>query len=217
MRLVVIADTHNMHKKVILPEGDVLIHCGDFSAIGRHHEVKSFLEWFRAQPHQHKIYIAGNHDLSYEREHEFANEMIKQYGEINYLEDDGIDINGIYFYGSPWTPTFGRWAFLLKRNGEAVKHICSLIPDKTNVLITHGPPKEILDKCMYQHPDYPQYAGCEVLLKRIKEVKPKYHLFGHIHEAYGMNHWAMKETVFVNASICNFGYKPENKPVVLDI
>jgi Icc-related predicted phosphoesterase len=207
MKLVVISDTHNRHRHLDnrMPPGDVLIHCGDFSAMGRHTETRNFFKWFAAQNYDHKIIIAGNHDLSFEREPDFKEEILTEYcgptSEIHYLQDEGIVLNGTAFYGSPWQPEFCNWAFNLPRQGEGLEQIWALIPEDTDILITHSPPYEILDRCMMTHPRYPQDAGCELLRKRIEEVEPRYHLFGHIHEAYGMNHYLLENTVCVNASI----------------
>lgn len=221
MKLVVISDTHNKHNQLKLPEGDVLIHCGDFSGMGRPSEVKNFLNWFRRQPHEHKVFIAGNHDLSFERDPAFKNEMLKEFGELNYLENSEVVIEGIKFWGSPWQPEFHNWAFNYPRGGDFCNQLWNQIPRDTDVVMTHGPMKNILDKCQRTYPSndnrYPDRAGCEILRHRIEEIGTvKYHLCGHVHEAYGMDYFTLN-TICVNASTCNLRYQPINAPVVLEI
>ena len=126
------------------------------------------------------------------------------YDEILTLDCD------LKIYGSPYSPEFNEWAFSLKSQ-EDQKNCWTQIPDDTDILITHGPPFGILD----QNNDGLN-CGDEILLKEVQErVKPQLHLFGHIHEAYGMQ--VINETTYINASTCNFQYSPENKPVVYDI
>ncbi len=119
---------------------------------------------------------------------------------------------GIKFYGSPHQPAYGQgWAFNMERNSEEIRSKWSAIPDDTDVLITHGPPLGFQDLCSNG-----DHGGCEDLLKEVVgRIKPKYHVFGHIHEAYGMA--SNGETTFVNASTCTLeGYEPINFPIVID-
>jgi len=90
-----------------------------------------------------------------------------------------VEIEGVRFWGSPWQPWFFDWAFNLER-GEEIRAKWELIPDDTEVLITHGPPQGHGDMTSRG-----EGAGCADLLARIRQVKPRYHLFGHIHEGYG--------------------------------
>ena len=128
-----------------------------------------------------------------------------------YLEDQAVEIDGIRFYGSPFTPEFFEWAFMLPR-GEALRAKWASIPDDVDVLITHGPPHGVLDATVRGEP-----AGCEALALRIQDIAPRLHLFGHIHEGYGQSDDAATGTHFVNASICTFDYRPKNQPVVYDL
>ena len=100
--------------------------------------VIDFLEWFSIQPAKYKIYIAGNHELSYQKDPGFKYQMIGQFPGVKYLESKGVTIDGVKFYGSPYTPMFYDWAFMLDR-GESIAQEWENIPDDTNVLITHGP------------------------------------------------------------------------------
>ena len=208
MKVVAISDTHNFHETLQLPEGDILIHAGDVSGIGKEQEVRNFLEWFADRDFEHKIFIAGNHDYFFERFPEsFIRHIIPD--NVIYLNDSGIKINGIKIWGSPIQPWFHDWAFNRRRGPDIDKH-WQLIPDDTDILITHGPAYGILDKTIRD-----ELVGCEDLLNRIKKIKPKFHIAGHIHEAYGVERHGW--TTFINASVLNFRYQLVNKPVVFEI
>src|SRR5271166_4785835 len=145
MKIVAISDTHEQHAQVVVPEGDILIHSGDFTNLGKIPAVASFAKWMGSQPHKHKILIAGNHELTLQSPYRnIVTNLFKENG-IIYLEDSGVEINGLFFYGAPWTPFFNDWAFNLPRRGMELMAKWDMIPDNTNVLITHGPPKGILD------------------------------------------------------------------------
>lgn len=209
MRIVAISDTHEKHGKITLPEGDVLVHSGDITGSGSAVALSRFAEWLKIQPFKHKIIVAGNHDFCFERDRFLSEEIINSAGGT-YLCNSGIDIDGYYFYGSPYQPWFYDWAFNLPR-GEALRKIWAIIPDKTSVLITHSPPYGILDLTMDNEP-----VGCNELTKKIRELKHlKAHVFGHIHPSYGQ--LDLNGVKFVNASICNEEYKPVNAPIVFDI
>ena len=156
---------------------------------------------------KHVLLIAGNHDWVFER-YKGAHHVLKN---IIYLEDNGTEIDGVKFWGSPHQPWFFDWAFNHPRNGRELEHYWSLIPDDTDVLITHGPPLGILD-----HPFGKQEsAGCELLLQRVQEVQPRIHIFGHIHGSYGTKQ--IGGTLFLNACLCNELYHPVNPPHVIDL
>lgn len=211
MRTVIISDTHNLHNYIKdIPDGDVLIHAGDSTMGGSPDELSKFVAWIGQQPHRNKLIIAGNHDFGFNNNHREDIEKFVQENGVSYLRDSGIEINGIRFWGSPWTPFFHDWAFNLAR-GEEIARKWNLIPDDINVLITHGPPHGILDMTKRGIP-----AGCEMLIERIAQLKQlKYHIFGHIHEGYGM---VEKMGVrFVNASTCTARYAPTNKPIVIEM
>ncbi|QNM86710.1 metallophosphatase domain-containing protein [Polaribacter pectinis] len=206
MKIVLISDTHGNHN-FIIPEGDILIHAGDVSLRGTKKEIDSFIDWFQKQPHKHKIFIAGNHDFYFEEA--LKNNIKINDTNLNYLNDSGCEIEGIKFWGSPIQPTFFNWAFNRER-GEEIKKYWDLIPNDTDVLITHGPPHKILDLTKNG-----EYVGCEELKKKVLEIKPKLHVFGHIHEAYGKT--VRNKTTFVNASLLDDKYRNVNAPIVIDI
>lgn len=207
MRLVILSDTHGLHEQVDVPDGDVLVHAGDLSNRGTLDGIRRFDAWISGLPHRHKLVIAGNHDFAFEDDAEAARSCITA---ATYLQDEGTTIGGVRFWGSPWQPWFFDWAFNLKTPAELAA-VWARIPDNTDVLITHGPPRGILDTTSTG-----KHAGCAELLREVEErVRPKVHAFGHIHEAHGVVERG--GTAFVNASTCTLQYRPVHPAIVLDI
>jgi len=202
MKIVLMSDTHE--KRPSVPDGDVLVHAGDLTMSGKLSYLIEEMEWMKSLPHPHKILIAGNHDWGFQhlmtqgREdlaHELAAPMI-------YLRDSSVTIDGVKFYGSPWQPWFYDWAFNLQRGNE-IKKKWDLIPENTDVLITHGPPKHVLD---WVGKDA---VGCEELAVTVNRIAPRIHVFGHIHCAYG--HREYGKTKYYNASVVNEMYQLDSK------
>jgi len=235
MRIVCISDTHSLHENMrhTLPEGDVLIHAGDLSNRGGEKDVTNFIHWFQnIQGFDTKIFISGNHDHCFERvnephhrgdfdwlHHLMSPENLSQ-SDVTYLEDNFITIDSpefskpIKIYGTPWQPWFYDWAFNLPRMGNELQEKWNLIPEDTDILITHGPPNGYGDLVNnWRQPNV--NVGCELLLNRIIDIKPILNIFGHIHEGYGV--YTNEDTTFVNASICTTDYRPTNKPIVVDL
>lgn len=201
--IVTISDTHGLHASIDIPPGDILVHAGDLTRHGEIDELLELNEFIGTLPHPVKIVIAGNHDFCFERNPEECRERLTN---CIYLEDQSVTIEGLKFYGSPWQPWFYDWAFNLQR-GEEIRAKWDLIPEDTDILITHGPPQGIGDmtaSCTQ--------AGCKDLLDRVRKIKPQLHIFGHIHEAYGV--YSNQHTTFINASVCDLSYAPLNKPIV---
>ena len=196
IRVVCISDTHNCLGAIRdkIPAGDILIHAGDFTSRGSPSEIKEFAAQLAKLPHKHKLVIAGNHEMSFDVdekvrrmyfgatvEDEMRKYKIKDPRELlkpfHYLEDASVQLYGYNFYGSPWQPEYGGWAFNVERGRECMAK-WNAIPADTDVLITHGPPVghgDLAQECIR--------AGCVDLLNTVEQrVKPMYHVFGHIHE-----------------------------------
>lgn len=205
MKIICISDTHNMHQQMDIPDGDVIIHAGDFTDAGTKNETQDFLKWFSRLKHQHKILVAGNHDFYLEKNNQLLENLIPN--NINYLQDSGICIDNVNFWGSPYTPGNGNWAFNRHRGSDILKH-WNKIPSNIDFLITHSPPYAVLDEL-----DNKRHIGCESLIKRINELKIPHHIFGHVHDDYGIV--KTKDSVFINASSVDGKYRQINAPLVV--
>lgn len=192
MRIVALADTHCFHADLKVPDGDVLIHAGDLCQEGSLEELEGVAEWLDGLPHTHKVAIAGNHDFAFQDFPQEARALLSRVSRLTYLQDQAASVAGLQVYGSPWQPEFGGWAFNLPE-GRPLAERWALIPGGLDVLVTHGPPRDLCDVTRHNIP-----AGCRALRERVGVVRPRLHLFGHIHEARG---WEREgETLFVNVS-----------------
>ncbi len=208
MKLVILSDTHCQRCDV--PDGDVLIHCGDHTYHGKYNESILALQWLNSLPHKYKLFIAGNHELMWEaKSGGIIRELEQLFPNIVYLENEGLEIEGIKFWGSPVQPYFFNWAFQKQRGEELQKHWAT-IPEDTDVLITHGPPYGFGDTNQRD-----ERFGDQDLLERVLAIKPSIHCYGHAHDGYGERFY--EGTHFINAAILNEGYMVANKPVVVDI
>jgi Icc-related predicted phosphoesterase len=174
-------------------------------------ELMKFNIWLGTLPAKKILLVPGNHDFICEE----LPQMCKQ--ELTHatlLIDEFIEIDGKRFYGSPWVPEYGRWAFM-KPDHDLVE-VFSKIPEDLDMLITHGPPKKVLDKV-----ERDGYVGSESLFNRCLKAKPRFNVFGHIHEGYGRMEFGWfndsKTTTFLNASSCDVRYKPVNPAVTFEI
>jgi Icc-related predicted phosphoesterase len=213
MRITFISDSHNQHKKLNedLPGGDLILHGGDISSMGYQHEIREFCAWYnKLSSYENKVFISGNHDFGFQKDPVKAREIIDFYEKITYLQDNSVTINGVKIWGSPWQPWFCDWAFNLPREGEELKAKWDMIPEDTDILITHGPPYGFNDVVEHRY----DHLGCELLTERLKIVKPKIHIFGHIHS--GRNIFEQNGTLFVNASVLNEQYRYSYKPFTID-
>lgn len=210
-----LSDTHTHHEDFECSGGDILIHAGDVSARGRPGEIYNFIEWFSRQPYQYKIFIPGNHDLGLEDNFDYWKKDCDDRG-IILLNDSGITAKvkdqEIKIWGSPVQPWFHNWAFNRSRTQQYataehpwIKPHWDMIPNDTEILITHGPPYKILDQTNSGH------VGCEELVKRIPQTDIKLHVFGHIHEAAGFQY--IGDKTYVNAARLNRMHYPiSDKP-----
>lgn len=222
MKLVFLSDTHTFHDRISIPDGDFVIHSGDYSFTGNIPEVNKFLTWFSELPHPYKIFVNGNHEKMFWANPTLFESMIPR--NVVFLLDRQVVINGLKFYGSPHTKEFGGWAYPYYTKGEA-EAIWSKIPLDTDILVTHQPPYGIRDGVPWRVGREGLYVpsleldgdpqGCEVLLEKVKAIKPKIHSFGHIHEGAGYSE--IDGTLFVNASVCTAKYKAENPITVVTL
>jgi hypothetical protein len=226
MRITVISDTHTRHDLITpdLPGGNILIHAGDLMNSGYNHkDISNFCDWFdKLDNYDIKIFIAGNHDRLFENKPELAKEIYSSYKNIDYLQDSYLDLyfdginedspeENIRVYGSPWQPEFYNWAFNLPKNGHEIASKWLAIPDNTDILITHGPTYGTLDTVVGRPWDA---LGCGMLAERVKIIKPKIHICGHIHSGYG---YEFKDgTHYFNASVLDERYEYTQKPYTFD-
>jgi Icc-related predicted phosphoesterase len=188
MKIWHISDTHTFHWNLTIPEGiDMVLFSGDCSnpqaLFQSEKEIKDFIHWFGNLPIKHKVMIAGNHDLAIEHGYVIKQDFIDK--GIIYLENSEIVIEGLKIWGSPVTPAFGQgWAFNERR--DRLHDLWATIPEDTDIIITHGPPKGVLDMSYhwmgYGGKPFLEYCGCEALRKRCLVIKPKLVCFGHIHD-----------------------------------
>jgi Icc-related predicted phosphoesterase len=206
-RIVHISDTHEQHDKLEIPDGDILIHSGDFTYLGYPSKITEFNNWLGTLSIPIKLVIAGNHDKLFQTQPEAARKLITN---ALYLDEEAVVVEGIKIFGSPWQPWFFDWAFNAQRGNDIQTH-WDKIPDDTELLITHGPPNDILDrnragiKC-----------GCANLRNTIEYrlKKLRLHAFGHIHEGYGKRR--VNDVDYSNGSSCTDAYVPRNAPLVYE-
>lgn len=199
-----ISDTHGQHRRLKLPKADFLVHCGDVGMSGNKTEVMDFIDWFSALKFKYKIFVAGNHDFYLERLGTAAVQALLPEN-VWYLNDMGVDIEGLRIWGSPYTPFYQRWAFTRFRGPQIAAHWAK-IPPGTDLLITHGPAYKTLDLHRNE-----LHIGCKDLAQRMEIIKPKMHLFGHVHESYGSR--AQSGTRYINCSMLDEDYRMVNPPV----
>lgn len=216
MRIHAISDTHGRESQVKFEKNiDILIHAGDMGTVREPIEnamvLRGTIEWLKSYPAKYKVVIAGNHDTSIERN--FISKQDFTDAGIILLHHETVEIEGIKIFGSPYTPSFGEgWSYNIKHN--KIANYWDVIPDDTDILVTHGPAKGILDLTESANNWFTQ-CGCKSLLNKIVAVEPKYHIFGHIHpETRCPNAATLKvntiRTTFMNAAVCNLQYKYEN-------
>lgn len=197
-----LSDTHGQHKNLkSLPEADVIVHSGDFTFAGSEEEAYDFMNWFCNLPYKHKIFIAGNHDMCmYGADH--IDGLSRN---VHYLYNNSVVIDGIKFYGIPM--------FMEDCMDGNLDVFINNIPDDTDVLITHMPPKGTCDLANYGKG--PEHRGNATLAELLKKLHPTCHFFGHEHDAYGKT---IKENViYSNACVVDSRYNLINNPTIINI
>jgi Icc-related predicted phosphoesterase len=233
VRLVFISDTHEMHEAVRIPPCDILVHCGDATGVGRVDQLERFAAWCRKLKRRgdvrEVVFVAGNHDILLDAAHPLTvksglhTRALEALDGVTYLRDQAATIFGVRFYGSPWTPKFYDWAFMLVDEADG-ERVFSRVPAGMDVLVTHGPPHRMMDEC----PDGRRVGSISLLAVTTTQA-PRIHAFGHIHHSYGSEWdagWLGDGDVprlpdggrcWINASICTEAYKPTNAPIVVDL
>jgi len=225
LKIVTISDTHNKHKQLQIPDGDIILHAGDSTGRGERKEIANFIKWYGSLPHAYKILIAGNHDWGFDSARASEYEDFCKENNVIYLNDSSIKVLGIKIHGSPVQPEFCDWAFNRARTKEESSDFGNnpwnhyeyigthwdKISKDTDILITHGPAYGILDQVkMLGSPNLGAHVGCEELRNKIEEIKPKLHVSGHIHEARGVFVDKTRDITYVNASSLTERYVPHN-------
>jgi Icc-related predicted phosphoesterase len=204
MRIVLISDTHELHRELVVPHGDLLIHAGDFTVMSKHPWMyRHFDIWLGELPHRHKIVIPGNNDYLLEEPRE--RNVITN---ATLLIDSGMEVEGLKIWGSPVTPLYGG-AFGKSNPADRKRH-WARISEGLDILITHGPPLGILD----HGPLSERREGCPQLLEAVFQARPRVHVFGHVHHGYGT--LQTPDTLFVNASLVDEDGSLSRKPIVID-
>jgi Icc-related predicted phosphoesterase len=204
MRIVLMSDTHGLHRQLEVPDGDMLIHAGDLTMNSKPDWMYGhFNVWLGELPHRHKFVIPGNNDYLLEEPKE--RRVITN---ATLLIDSGVEVEGIKIWGSPVTPLYGG-AFGMSNHADR-KRLWAQIPDRLDILITHGPPFAILDHSSRSE----RWEGCPYLLEAVFRAFPRVHVFGHVHHGYGTLETG--DTLFVNASLMGEDGGLTRKPVVID-
>ena len=230
MRILMTSDTHEKHRALnIKPdEADVLVVAGDFTLNGEERYVRDFNTWLGEIDIKHKVIIPGNHDLTFDpfKNPNRFNEYRDMITNGTLLINSGVQIDGVGFYGVPDTPFFFDWAF--NRYPDEMEVIMQLAVEHhrtkfpIDVLITHGPPYNTLDGVWTAVRDqgsyrllkrYQEHVGCKATLKAVQQIKPKIHVFGHIHSGYG-SMWPAG-TDFYNVAFVDETYMPAHKPFLV--
>lgn len=202
-KITCISDTHNRHKKLIIPKSDIIIHAGDFTSRGYSGEVEDFLKWYGKQDAQYKILVLGNHEVELSKKpFQEIQQMVEDQG-IILLHNSHVTIAGLKIYGSPFSNEFGRgWAY--NANESLLAQMYNHIDPDVDIIVTHGPAKNRLDLCPGGN------VGSQSLAHWIDSVawKLKLHVTGHLHESRGTG---LYETSYgkyltVNAAICGIPY-----------
>lgn len=197
MRLLHFSDTHGRHRALeTLPDADIVVHSGDFTCAGTEQEAIDFMDWFCDLPYRHKIFIAGNHDGCL-----FDTRIEGLPGNVHPLNNSSVIIEGLKFYGIPMFVEY-------ELSGENAKCI-DAIPDDADIIVTHQPPMNILDFSDNIH------YGSRLLREKVLEVKPSYHLFGHIHHSYGTTE--ENGIIFSNAALLDDEYELVRVPRIFDL
>ncbi len=202
MNAMFIGDTYGQHDAILLPRGNMIVHAGNITKNGTRAEVEDFLQWFSSLPYKHKIFIAGAHDRFLETDPAAVRAMIPE--GVVYLEESGVEIEGLKIWGSPYNCYNHGSAFSCDAT-EIVAH-WEKIPAETDMVIIHTPAYGVLDENFKG-----EHEGSKELLRRLVKVEPKYFIYGHRQSTHGYEY--RHGIHFINASVSNEEFKITHKPV----
>jgi Icc-related predicted phosphoesterase len=209
VKIALLSDTHMIHRRVAVPEVDALIHAGDFTRRGSREETVAFLGWLAVQPAPTKVLVAGNHDWFAERRPDEIRALAAEHG-VTYLMDEETRLGDLRLWGSPVTPRFRNMAFNRDR-GRVIRGHWDRIPDGLDLLVTHGPPRGAGDRMFLG-----ARVGCDDLTAAVRARRPRYHVFGHIHEGRGRYRLPGVETHLLNVATRGLLPFRVHRPAVLD-
>lgn len=218
MRIWFISDTHNQHQYLQVPKADVVIHCGDESTHQipalNELEARRFFEWYCSLDIPVKIFVPGNHSMAIET----GLLSNQDYPEIHFLIHQQMDLNGVKVFGSPYVPRFHNWAFMKKRT--QLDTVWQTVAEDTQILLTHGPPKGVLDLTHDSETKALVQVGCAALRRHVEQrILPDIHAFGHLHDERGINNYGIYKrgvTQYLNCSVCNLSGQFANNGFLID-
>ena len=219
MKIWFISDTHTRHQQLQIPSVDVVIHAGDEA---KEHdpalnaaEARAFFDWYQGLPIPHKLFVPGNHSVALERG------LIKpaDYPGICFLIHEATKIEGWKVFGSPYTPRFFDWAYMKAR--QKLEPVWASVPEDVDILVTHGPPKGVLDLTIDRDSKGLVQVGCNALRRHVDQrIRPRIHAFGHLHDEIGISNYGQYTrggTQFINAACCNLRLELIHPGFVVDM
>lgn len=212
MNIGAVSDTHNQLYSVSPVK--LLVHAGDLTIHGSKEELEEAIKQMLAQPAEYRVAVAGNHDRYCETNNEEARKLFKDAG-IIYLQDEEVTIEGLRIYGSPYTPEYGEYAFNLSRFDYSLEEKWEQVPTGIDILVTHGPPWGKFDVPFGEN----RRVGCTALMRELIRIKPRVHIFGHVHSP-GEVRSPDDGILYINAASCNIAggrYNRVYDPVTFEL
>jgi len=215
-KIVAVSDLHGHFPDI--PKCDLLLIAGDILLDAGVVDQLCWLEglvrpWLEKIPAKEVVFVAGNHDTIYEE----ARGIVPATLPWHYLQDSGVELFRLKIWGSPWQKRFNDWSF--NTDEEHMTRQFGFIPDDTDIVVTHSPPFGIRDYVPTKT-KVKKSLGSTSLRKRMFEVRPKLHVFGHIHHAQGkyIKTWKNKTTtVFANVSYVGENYRPMGRFMEIEL
>lgn len=234
MKIAVISDIHGnlIHYPSQywkgLEECEILFICGDILPLQIQHNLEASYEWLITQfkpwtynlPVEKVYFIAGNHDLWFERKYFDAISIFSEYDKATYLANNTIDHissqdSKVYsIYGTPYCHQFGHWSFMYSE--KTLTKLFEAVPNNLDILITHDAPYGVSDVCLEGWAADGEHKGGQALRDVIINKKPKYCFHGHLHSS---NHEEemLNDTKVFNTSIVDEQYDIKYEPLIIRI